>query len=104
MPPTPGPLFVAEQLGIDIGMMMISGIIVGGIAAISGMVYAKWINKRKPIPFRDLEEGDDEKSLLPLEGLGSSAPGTLQCSASSPQLTRPKLPMQGSLRAISYCK
>ena len=61
IPPTPGPLFVAEQLGIDIGMMMISGIIVGGIAAISGMVYAKWINKRKPIPFRDLEEGGDEK-------------------------------------------
>ncbi|MDG2169707.1 MAG: SLC13 family permease [Opitutales bacterium] len=59
IPPTPGPLFVAEQLGIDIGMMMISGIIVGGIAAFSGMLYAKWINKKKPIPFRDLEEGGD---------------------------------------------
>lgn len=59
IPPTPGPLFVAEQLGIEIGMMMISGIIVGGIAAFSGMLYAKWINKRRPIPFRDLEEGGD---------------------------------------------
>ncbi|MBH55173.1 MAG: gluconate transporter [Opitutaceae bacterium] len=61
IPPTPGPLFVAEQLGIDIGTMMISGIIVGGMAAFSGMIYAKWINKRKPIPFRDLEEGGDSK-------------------------------------------
>ncbi|MCZ6674527.1 MAG: SLC13 family permease [Verrucomicrobia bacterium] len=61
IPPTPGPLFVAEQLNIDIGMMMISGILVGGIAAYSGMLYAKWINRRKPIPFRELEEGGDEK-------------------------------------------
>lgn len=61
IPPTPGPLFVAEQLNIDIGMMMISGILVGGIAAMSGMAYAKWINRRRPIPFRDLEEGGDEK-------------------------------------------
>lgn len=59
IPPTPGPLFVSEQLGIEIGMMMISGIIVGGIAAFSGMMYAKWINRRNPIPFRDFEEGGD---------------------------------------------
>ena len=61
IPPTPGPLFVAEQLNIEIGLMMISGIIVGGIAAFSGMLYAKWINKRKPIPFRDLEDGGNSK-------------------------------------------
>lgn len=55
IPPTPGPLFVAEQLGIDIGVMMLSGIIVGGIAAGSGIVYALWINKHHPIPLRDDE-------------------------------------------------
>ncbi|MCB1124516.1 MAG: GntP family permease, partial [Verrucomicrobiae bacterium] len=60
VPPTPGPLFVAEELGIEIGVMMLSGIIVGSIAAASGMVYARWINARKPIPFRDMEEGSDD--------------------------------------------
>jgi len=60
IPPTPGPLFVAEELGIDIGAMMLAGLAVGSIAALCGMVYAKWINKRHPIPFRDIEEGSDE--------------------------------------------
>ena len=60
IPPTPGPLFVAEELGIDIGAMMLGGIAVGGVAALSGMAYAKWINRRHPIPFRDIEEGSDE--------------------------------------------
>jgi gluconate:H+ symporter, GntP family len=59
IPPTPGPLFVAEELGIDIGVMMLAGIVVGSIAAFSGMLYAKWINSRSPIPFRDFEEGSD---------------------------------------------
>ena len=60
IPPTPGPLFVAEELGIDIGAMMLAGIMVGSVAALSGMAFAKWINKRRPIPFRDIEEGTDE--------------------------------------------
>jgi len=59
IPPTPGPLFVAEMLNIDIGVMMMGGIVVGGIAAACGMVYAYWINKVRPIPFRDDEEGSD---------------------------------------------
>ncbi len=59
IPPTPGPLFVAEQLGIDIGVMMLSGIIVGGIAAGSGVLYALWINKHHPIPLREDELGTD---------------------------------------------
>jgi GntP family gluconate:H+ symporter len=50
---------VAEMLNIDIGVMMMGGIVVGGIAATCGMVYAYWINKVRPIPFRDDEEGSD---------------------------------------------
>lgn len=75
IPPTPGPLFVAEQLNIDIGMMMISGILVGGVAACSGMVYAKWINNKNPIPFRDLEAGGNEKMQHWEEIKDSDLPG-----------------------------
>ncbi|MDA0348689.1 MAG: SLC13 family permease [Verrucomicrobia bacterium] len=62
IPPTPGPLFVAEMLNIEIGVMMMGGIVVGGIAASCGMVYAYWINKVKPIPFRDMEDGSDSNA------------------------------------------
>lgn len=53
VPPTPGPLFVAEQLGVNIATMMIGGMIVGSIAALFGLGYAVLINKRCVLPFRD---------------------------------------------------
>ncbi|QDU07617.1 GntP family permease [Gimesia aquarii] len=53
VPPTPGPLFVAEQLGVDIATMMIGGMIVGSVAALFGLGYAVMINKRCVLPFRD---------------------------------------------------
>lgn len=53
VPPTPGPLFVAEQLGVDIATMMTGGMIVGSFAAFFGLGYATLINKRCELPFRD---------------------------------------------------
>lgn len=53
VPPTPGPLFVAEQLGVDIATMIVGGMIVGSIAAIFGLAYATLINKHCELPFRD---------------------------------------------------
>lgn len=53
VPPTPGPLFVAEQLGVNIATMMIGGMIVGSVAALFGLGYAVLINKRCVLPFRD---------------------------------------------------
>ncbi len=44
VPPTPGPLFVAEQLNVSIGMMMLGGTIVGGIAATVGFSYGRLCN------------------------------------------------------------
>ncbi len=53
VPPTPGPLLVAEELGVDIGTMMIAGCMVGAFTCVIGYVYAKLINRRNPIPLRD---------------------------------------------------
>jgi len=53
IPPTPGPLFVAEELGIDLGAMMLGGLVIGIITTISGYAYAKWANKKWKLPLRD---------------------------------------------------
>lgn len=53
VPPTPGPLFVAGELSVSIGLMILGGIIVGLFAVGSGYVYALWANRRWPISLRD---------------------------------------------------
>jgi GntP family gluconate:H+ symporter len=56
VPPTPGPLFVADKLGVDIGIMMIAGAVIGGLATTSGMIYAYWCDRRWPVPLRETKE------------------------------------------------
>jgi GntP family gluconate:H+ symporter len=46
VPPTPGPLFAAEELGVDIGLMILVGIIVGVPSTIAGLLYASWLDPR----------------------------------------------------------
>lgn len=47
VPPTPGPLFVATELGVSIGAMMIGGLVVGVLSASVGFAYGslchRWI-------------------------------------------------------------
>jgi GntP family gluconate:H+ symporter len=76
VPPTPGPLFVASELGVDIGKMMLGGIVVGCCTCFVGYQYIKWANVRWPIPLRDSAESPladlekqsqvDESKLPPL--------------------------------------
>ncbi|WP_347320780.1 GntP family permease [Rossellomorea sp. RS05] len=57
VPPTPGPLGVAGIFGVDIGMMILSGLIFGLGIVIVGVFYAKWIGKK--IYQLPAEEGDE---------------------------------------------
>ncbi len=52
VPPTPGPLVVADILGVDLGMMMIVGLVVAVPSAAVGMAFATWRDRRAPIAFR----------------------------------------------------
>ena len=56
IPPTPGPLFVAEEMGIDLGVMMIGGLFIGFITVLSGYFYALWANVKWDLPMRDTPE------------------------------------------------
>lgn len=61
IPPTPGPLFVAEEMGINLGSMIMGGIIIGVFCMITGYVYAQWANKKFPVPVREMEDVPQEE-------------------------------------------
>ena len=62
VPPTPGPIYVAVELGIEIGAMMLGGLVVGIFAVTAGYAYAVWANKRWVIPLRATEEMEEAVS------------------------------------------
>ena len=49
VPPTPGPLFVADALKVDIATMIAVGLAVGIIAAFSGFAFARFADRRWPL-------------------------------------------------------
>lgn len=53
VPPTPGPLFLASEMQIPIGMMMIGGTILGLFTIAAGYIFAVWANRKWPTPLRD---------------------------------------------------
>ncbi len=65
VPPTPGPLLVAGELGVDIGRMIMVGIVIGIFVSASGYIYAVWFDKRFNIGVRETETGqlDELKKL-----------------------------------------
>jgi GntP family gluconate:H+ symporter len=54
VPPTPGPLFAANALGVDLGVMMLAGLLLSAFTASGGLLYALWANSRWPTPLRDV--------------------------------------------------
>ncbi len=53
VPPTPGPLLVAEALGVPFLQMVVAGLIVGAFTVTCGLTYAAWANRKWEIPLRD---------------------------------------------------
>lgn len=64
VPPTPGPLTVAATLGIDLGKMIIIGIMVGLPAAAAGLALAIFLDRKLNIPLREVA-GQPEQVPLP---------------------------------------
>jgi GntP family gluconate:H+ symporter len=71
VPPTPGPLFMAEQFGIDIGLMILMGIAVGLPTSVVGLLVCRVLDRFSPIPMRSYAgepeaEPLEDKDLPPL--------------------------------------
>ena len=72
VPPTPGPLVIAGTLGIDLGTMILVGIVVAMPAAAAGMAFSTWLDRRMPIDMRMEESGIPETETVvapPMPGL-----------------------------------
>ena len=61
VPPTPGPLYVATELGVNIGIMILAGIVIGSITSLAGYFYARWTDRKHPLPIRDSESSSLEE-------------------------------------------
>lgn len=72
VPPTPGPLFAAKELGVEISTMMIAGGIVGLFTASTGLLWAVWANRRWQIALPEDQPGEGVAADHPLPPLGLS--------------------------------
>ena len=78
VPPTPGPLAIADNLGVDLGLMILVGALVGLPMSLTGLAVCWLLNRRHDIPMRpyagelEVRELDDAElpplsmSLLPV--------------------------------------
>ena len=75
VPPTPGPLLVASNLGVNLGMMMMVGSVVAAVSAVAGLTFASLADRYIKIPIRWLDDPNtdqeaqhthDQRSLPPL--------------------------------------
>ena len=68
VPPTPGPLFVAGELGVPLGLMIGMGSAIGLGAALVGVAFARWSNRHHTlaVPLDDMDAAPADRVLPPL--------------------------------------
>jgi len=65
VPPTPGPLIIAETLGINLGTMIGIGLLCSIPTAVVVLFLVRWLARRIEIPMRALDGGRTESDPLP---------------------------------------
>lgn len=68
VPPTPGPLFVAGDLGVPLGLMIGMGSAIGLGAALVGVAFARWSNSHHTleVPAEEIATPPADRKLPPL--------------------------------------
>lgn len=72
IPPTPGPILVANMLGVDLGWVILMGILCGSVAmVVAGPIWGKYCGKKFliPVPEHVANQEDMDESKLPPFGL-----------------------------------
>ncbi|MCA9191207.1 MAG: gluconate permease [Planctomycetales bacterium] len=63
VPPTPGPLAMANNLGIDLGVMIVAGASIGGCMSAVGLAVCWLLNRWYDIPMRPYSGAEEIKQL-----------------------------------------
>ena len=63
VPPTPGPLMMADTLNVDIGTMIMIGCLIGAPTAMVGLVICGIMNRRMDIPMRPYSGQEEPEPL-----------------------------------------
>lgn len=74
VPPTPGPLLVASNLGVNLGMMLMVGSVISLFAASAGMIYALLADRWIKVPVRWLEDQNTESEAKHLHSVHELPP------------------------------
>ncbi len=77
VPPTPGPLVLAETLEIDLGVMILMGAVVALPCGIVGLLYAGWVDSRMPVHLTGDEAGVPQPDFAPEPTLPGLIPSLL---------------------------
>jgi len=75
IPPTPGPIAVAEILGTDLGWMIGFGLLIGAVTMpIAGPVYAGWLDRKGWMPIGEPHHmaGEEEPAPPVMNGLSTA--------------------------------
>jgi len=64
VPPTPGPLQVAEILGIDLLTMIIAGLVIGSCSSFFSLGAARLLNRFTNVPLRELSGSKEADATL----------------------------------------
>ncbi|HEX6987150.1 MAG TPA: SLC13 family permease, partial [Planctomycetaceae bacterium] len=63
VPPTPGPLTIAANLDIDLGVMIGVGALVALPSAVVGLLFGSVLDRMMPVPMRPLSDRPDVEPL-----------------------------------------
>jgi GntP family gluconate:H+ symporter len=75
VPPTPGPLAAASQLGVDLGLMIVMGVIVSMVGCTCGVAYARWALRRWPSIASGVQEEIEVSAAAAPVAAAVSGPG-----------------------------
>lgn len=81
VPPTPGPLFVADALNVPVGVMVLVGGAVGLVAAASGVLFAMRCNRVLPLELPESERDEAASAGKQAEDRAPARPVSLGLAA-----------------------
>lgn len=81
IPPTPGPLAVANALDLNLGLAILVGIVVAlPTTLLAGLGYGKWLNSRLDIPVRNALGSTEESIAERVDQSTQDLPGLFESS------------------------